>query len=345
MRHLRLVPFADRRLAAGGSRRLGPRRFVCGLGLVLLLGWPMAAAAQFQQGDVPGGEPGQTVVQRWRFGMIVSLGGGALRNVVGTTSVPTDWPEQRVKIVAQDVSPGAKVSYQMIDDAVRQMTATFPRLSAGEDARALVTFEVTRILASRPDDTERFRLPDPKKLDRKLAAFLGPSPYIESAHPELRALAKQVGADKPQAWDRVRAIYDWVRQKVRYNSEPLKGALCALRDGTGDCDEMSALFIAICRASDIPARTVRVPDHCYPEFYLWDEKGVGHWFPCQAAGTEAFGEMPDPRPILQKGDSILAPAALGKKKERVRFLPQNLTGMPTGKSEQPKVQFVCELLK
>ena len=42
----------------------------------------------------------------------------------------------------------------------------------------------------------------------------------------------------------------------------------ALRDGTGDCEELSSLFIALCRAHGIPARTVWVPDHCYPEFYL-----------------------------------------------------------------------------
>ena len=52
---------------------------------------------------------------------------------------------------------------------------------------------------------------------------------------------------------------------------------------------------------------VWVTDHCYPEFYLNDDDGNGHWFPCQVAGTRAFGSMPDIRPIFQKGDNIRIP--------------------------------------
>ena len=52
---------------------------------------------------------------------------------------------------------------------------------------------------------------------------------------------------------------------------------------------------------------VWVPGHCYPEFYLEDAEGRGHWIPCQAAGTRAFGSMPEHRPILQKGDNFRVP--------------------------------------
>ena len=40
-----------------------------------------------------------------------------------------------------------------------------------------------------------------------------------------------------------------------------------------------------------PARTVRVPGHVYPEFYLLDEDGKGRWFPCQVSGTRDFGDV------------------------------------------------------
>ena len=128
-----------------------------------------------------------------------------------------------------------------------------------------------------------------KKLRATFASISVPSPYIESRDPKIRELAKEIGADKEKAWEKVEAIYDWVREKVEYKNGPLKGALAALKDGTGDCEELTSLFIAICRANDIPARTVWVPGHCYPEFYLDDEEGKGHWFPCQAAGSPAFG--------------------------------------------------------
>jgi hypothetical protein len=132
---------------------------------------------------------------------------------------------------------------------------------------------------------------------------------------------------------------------VQYKDEPLKGALAALRDGTGDCDELSSLFIALCRANDIPARTVRVPGHCYPEFYLLDAQGKGRWYPCQAAGTRAFGGMPDPRPILQKGDNVPGIDPSTKKRVRYRFLPENLIGLPAGPGGNLKLQLVCEPVK
>jgi len=313
----------------------------CFLALVVL---PAAiATAQFHEPLITT-RPGETVVQRWQVGVKVSLPAGGMKNLVATMPVPADWPEQKVRVLGEDLSPGAKVSYQTIDDGAKQMTITFPKIGAGEELRGLVTFEITRKLQEKPADTSQYQLPDVKKSDRKLSAYLAPSPYIESTHGEIRALARQVGADEKKAWARVEAIYRWVRGRVQYKEEPLKGALAALHDGTGDCDELSSLFIAICRAAGIPARTVRLPTHCYAEFYLVDEKGVGQWFPCQPAGTEAFGEMPDPRPILQKGDNILCQAPLGKKKERCRFLPQNFTAVPLAKGEQPKVEFICQLL-
>ena len=86
---------------------------------------------------------------------------------------------------------------------------------------------------------------------------------------------------------------------------------------------MSSLFVAICRADGIPARLVRVPGHCYPEFYLLDRDGKGRWFPCQAAGTRAFGGMPDPRPILQKGDNSACLGARREEKDQGPVSPGN----------------------
>jgi hypothetical protein len=81
----------------------------------------------------------------------------------------------------------------------------------------------------------------------------------------------------------------------------------AIDRGKGDCEEMSSLFIAVCRLKGIPARAVWIPEHTYPEFYLEDEEGTGHWFPCQLAGTRQFGGMIEARPVLQKGDKFKVP--------------------------------------
>ena len=184
-------------------------------------------------------------------------------------------------------------------------------------------------------ETDGYVVPDRRKLDRKLAAFLVPSPQIESNHEAIRAAAGEFSDKKLKAWDRVKAIYDWVQKKIEYEDNQGKAVLSAveaLNAGKGDCDEMSALFIAVCRASGVPARMVRVPGHVYSEFYLLDDEGRGHWFPCQSAGTPSFGTMPDLRPILQRGDNVLmlGPDPRNKKRVRYRFFPENVTGMPVG---------------
>ncbi len=158
------------------------------------------------------------------------------------------------------------------------------------------------------------------------------SPKIETTNPKIRALAKEITADVEGAWDKVEAIYDWVRDHVKYVNGPLRGALAALNDGKGDCEELTSLFIALCRDIGVPARTVWVPGHCYPEFYLEDAEGKGHWFPCQAAGARSFGGIAEQRPILQKGDNFTVP----ERREKQRYVSEFLKG----DGGQPRVQWV-----
>ena len=303
---------------------------------------PVAAVAQFQEEQSSGGSQlGPAKTQRWRCGVEIQAMGGPCQGIVGYIPFPVDWPEQTVRIVEEEITKSAKVSYETVDDTVKLMVVRIPRLNNNEEAKALVTFEIKRHVLLAPTDTSRYRLPDKKKLDRRVLPYLAPGPKIESDAPRIKALAKEIPAEKEGAWEKVEAIYDWVREHVQYKEGPLKGALAALKDGTGDCEELASLFIAICRAADIPARTVWVPGHCYAEFYLVDADGKGHWFPCQAAGTRAFGEIPELRPILQKGDSFRPP---WDKRDRQRYLAEKLIGSAVPGGGSPKVRFVRELL-
>jgi hypothetical protein len=301
------------------------------------------ACGQFQKGEPGGAKLGEAKVQQWRCGLTVEAVGGACKGIVGYVPFPAEWPEQDVRIVAEDISREAKVSYETIDETVKLMVVKIANLGAGQEAHALVTFEVRRSVLLPPEKTDVFHLPDPKKLDRKLRTYLAPSRemLIDPRDPKIRAAAKEVGADKEKAWEHVEAIYDWVREKVQYKPKDraFKGPLAALKDGTGDCEEMTSLFIAVCRAAGIPARMVWIPSHCYPEFYLVDGDDQGHWFPCQAAGDRAFGGIPEQRLILQKGDSFRAP---WDRREH-RYLPEHVAGLRTPGSGEPRVKFVREL--
>jgi hypothetical protein len=296
------------------------------------------ARAQFKEKEEGGSRLGQTLTQRWRAGVIVTAAGGPCFGIEATVPIPTDWPEQKVSVVEEDITSSARVSYRMVQGTVKQMVVSIPDLRPGQEARAVVTLEVERSSQEPPADTGVFKLPNERKLPKEVKYnYMGTSPLIEVRHAKIRKLAKEIGVDKETAWGHVEAIYDWVRENVEYKKGPIKGALAALQDGTGDCEELTSLFIAICRAAGIPARTVWVPGHCYPEFYLVDGEENGHWFPCQAAGSRAFGGIPEHRPILQKGDNFHPPQ---NPRDRQRYMAENLIG----KGGKPTVKWVGELV-
>lgn len=307
------------------------------IAIATMLVWVATAAAQFEEGDPGGAKAGDSQTQLWRAGVVIRAASGPCRGIVGYMPLPIDWPEQQVRVVEEDITPNARVSYDILEGTVKVMVVRVPHLAPGQEARAVLTLEIDRNELLPPEETDKYVLPNPRRLEPDIRKYLGPSPLIESRHPKIRSLAKEIGDDEEGAWQKVEAIYDWVRDKVEYKNGPIKGALAALEDETGDCEELTSLFIAICRAADIPARTVWVPGHCYPEFYLEDQEGEGHWFPCQAAGSPAFGGIPEFRPILQKGDNFRPPH---DRRDRKRYLSEHLTGA----GGRPQVEFIRELV-
>jgi transglutaminase-like putative cysteine protease len=282
---------------------------------------------------------GEPKTSQWRIGVTVKAT-GAVTGILATTPVPRDWPEQTVKIVGEEKSAQVgRISYRTLDDGVKQMLVSIPRLAAGDEAQAIVTFEVAKSRILEPLETTG--LTPPAKTNRELAKFLLPSPYIESTDPKIKSLAAEITAGKPAGWETSAAVFDWVRENVKYEfAEQIKPAVQALADRQGDCEELSSLVIALCRASKIPARAVWVPGHCYPEFYLEDGQGKGHWYPCQAAGAERqLGSMIEDRPILQKGDNFKVPEERGPQ----RYVKQFLTARNA--AADPEVKFVLERVK
>jgi Transglutaminase-like superfamily len=282
---------------------------------------------------------GEESTSKWRFGVVVKATGGQVSGITATLPVPMDWPEQTVKKIGEEKSRQVgEIDFPVLDRGVKQMRVKIPRLAAGEEATAVVTFEVHKRRIEAPTETGVYQVP---KSDRELAKFLNPSPYIESKDPKVKAIASQVISGKDQAWDQVAAIFDWVRANVKYEfAEQIKPATAALKDGQGDCEELSSLVVAMCRASKIPARAVWIPGHTYPEFYLADEAGKGHWFPCQAAGADRqFGSMNEDRPILQKGDNFIVPPD----KTPQRYVKQTLSAKDA--AAPPEVKFVMERVK
>jgi hypothetical protein len=282
---------------------------------------------------------GEAATSQWRFGLIVKAPAGAVKGIVATMAVPSDFPEQKVKVVKEEISPQVgKVSYRDLG-GVKQMVISIPRVAAGEEVSAIVTFEIAKSPIEKPDDLAGLSLPP--KLPKDFTKYLQPSPYIESGDPKIKQLAPTIVKEREDPWEKVEAIFDYVQENVKYEFSPdIKPAVAALKAGKGDCEELTSLFIAFCRANKIPARAVWVPDHCYPEFYLQDSQGKGTWFPCQIAGDgHVFGEMDEERPILQKGDNFKVPEEKGPQRYVKQFLKA------TNADAQPEVKFVLEKVK
>lgn len=109
--------------------------------------------------------------------------------------------------------------------------------------------------------------------------FLQNEKYIEKDHAEIREIAESI--EGQTQIDIVKNIYNYVIDNMEYTSHNGKdwGAVKALQWKKGDCTEYSDLFVALCRAKDIPARfaagyTVRFddisPKHNWVEVFLQD---------------------------------------------------------------------------
>jgi transglutaminase-like putative cysteine protease len=256
---------------------------------------------------------------RWKFGLVVETP-TTLTNALATFVVPMDWPEQKITPVQQNIDPlisGWEI--RSLQEGAKQVALQMSRVNAGSSVEVSFELDVerTRILPVRSVEG----LVIPKRISRNLRVYMGNSPDIDTSNSRIKKAARDLDAENQSAendWKRVERIYDFVREQVQYVEGPIRRASDALRRGEGDCEDMTSLFVALCRNLRIPARMVWIPDHCYPEFYLEDAEGVGTWYPCQAAGSRQFGRMDEYRPILQKGDRF----KVAERKLPVRYVSE-----------------------
>lgn len=117
------------------------------------------------------------------------------------------------------------------------------------------------------------------KKETGLDEFLKEEPFIEKNDENILEVAQSItGNTEIQV---VRNIYDYVIDNMEYlvQGKRDRGAVNALRHKKGDCSEYSDLFVALCRAKNIPARVVtgiyvqpdtKTAKHNWAEVYLKD---------------------------------------------------------------------------
>lgn len=285
----------------GRSRLVDLAVFAIAVWAVASVGFSTADAQEDLPQDQTGFESEYESV--WRFGLKINSSGVAT-GIFATSPVPIQCPEQTLELIEEErLGDVAAIKLKPLKPNGRQMMFKIDRMQPGEDALAAVRFRITKRDIIAPVETQRFTFA--AKPRGKLRFYLGESPYIDTDEERVIEIAETLRDQNAELtpWEQVESIYRWVRENVEYKFDTqIHSCVEALESGTGDCEELSSLFIAICRIQNIPARAVWIPGHTYPEFYLEDEHGKGHWFPCQAAGTYQFGSMSEQRPILQKGD-------------------------------------------
>ncbi|MBA4494800.1 transglutaminase family protein [Paenactinomyces guangxiensis] len=91
-----------------------------------------------------------------------------------------------------------------------------------------------------------------------------PSRGVQSDHPDIRDLAREITAGKKTNREKAKAIYQYVANVMEYDVEKLRNnsfewddsALKSLQKKSGVCQDFAFLSIALLRSLDIPARFV-----------------------------------------------------------------------------------------
>lgn len=142
--------------------------------------------------------------------------------------------------------------------------------------------------------------------------------FIEADDPGIASTANKLKGSQTSPYETARVFYGWVKEHMAYQLVGgLKGAKFAYENGYGECGDYSCLFVALCRASGIPARPVvgrwatskKNDWHVWAEFYL---PGYG-WIPVDPTvedsnGGNYFGHLDNKRLIFNKQcDAVLNP--------------------------------------
>lgn len=123
--------------------------------------------------------------------------------------------------------------------------------------------------------------------------YLLPQEGIESDDPDIISKAEELTEDMPSDYKKAQAIFEFINLNMTYDTSKVyanKGAKSALSTMRGVCEEYATLFVAMCRAANIPSRVIvgysiqeeqqefsgekitikSLVDHAWAEIYLQD---------------------------------------------------------------------------
>lgn len=268
------------------------------------------------------------------------------RRVEAWLPVPTDIPGQSIGKVTIDT----EAEYKFTTEAAygNRMIHIVAEGPATGPVKATMTVEVTRS-EYKGQDTGR---PDPR--------YLEPNRLVPTDGLIAR-LAMSATKDATTDMERARSIYEFVTKTVSYDKSGTgwgRGdALFACDSKAGNCTDFHALFIAMARASGIPARfEIGFPlaeertagtvggYHCWAEFYI-DGRG---WIPVDSSEASRrperhdyyFGSLDPHRVEFTKGrDLVLSPPQQGEPLNYFVYPYVEFDGKPLADKNRVKLSF------
>ena len=96
-------------------------------------------------------------------------------------------------------------------------------------------------------------------------------------------------------------LFKWLKENIKYQkhtiNKNIQPASFTIQKKTGDCDDISFLYISLCRAIKIPSRFIRgylieqnnneinIIPHAWVEVFVGDDIGSDGWIPVECAGN------------------------------------------------------------
>ena len=152
---------------------------------------------------------------------------------------------------------------------------------------------IAEISEQYPELVEQYCQPQ----SNKTIIYINPdSPSIKS-----QALTTYNDANTDNAFLIAKELFKWLKQTTTYqihtDSNSVQDSAYTMTYKTGDCDDLSFLYISLCRAVDIPARFIRgflveksndeviVTPHAWTEVFVGGGIGNSGWISVECAGT------------------------------------------------------------
>ena len=171
---------------------------------------------------------------------------GAANNILSTTTVPVEHPEQKV-VDVQLETVGCQAVMRQLAPGAAQLVMSVPQLERGQRVRAIAHYRLK--LSKQYFAFERDQFPVKQMVPRDVQqTSLQDSPGIQTKIVPLRKLARELSSELDHPWDMAQAFANWIPKHIQPQIGSYTSVETALKTQRGDCEEMAGLFVALCRA-------------------------------------------------------------------------------------------------